>query len=301
MSGPLPPVGIIGLGLIGTSLARRLLANGFRVHGFDIDPQRCARLQSLQGSAATNAKEIGETCPLVVLAVFDTRQVIDVLEGADGMAPRAGQIVMCVSTCDPDPIVALAARLAEKGVRFLEVPLSGNSDQIALGNGVALVGGERAVMDEAAPVLNAISKQRFYLGPIGAGGRAKLAVNLVGGLNRAALAEGLAFAEALGLEPMAFLDVLKNSAVYSRAMDTRGEKMVKSDFSPHAWLKQSHKDFELMHAAADRVGQALPFARLYTELIESCLGHGEGELDNAAIIQELRRRRRRTVPGGHDG
>ena len=105
------------------------------------------------------------------------------------------------------------------------------------------------------------------------------------------LGEGLAFAEAMGLELEAFLEVLKSSAAYNRAMDTRGMKMVTQDFTPHAWLKQSLKDFSLMHEVASRVGQSLPLATLYTELIESCIAHGEGELDNSVVVQELRRRR----------
>ena len=109
--------------------------------------------------------------------------------------------------------------------------------------------------------------------------------------NRAVLGEGLAFAEAMGLELEAFLEVLKSSAAYNRAMDTRGMKMVTQDFTPHAWLKQSLKDFSLMHEVASRVGQSLPLATLYTELIESCIAHGEGELDNSVVVQELRRRR----------
>lgn len=285
------PVGLIGLGLIGSSLAKRLLGRGFVVHGFDIVPERRSNLHALGGIAAGNAREVGRACRVVLLAVFDTAQVQSVLEAADGLAPEPGHLVLCTSTCDPDAIAALAQRLAQRGVRFLEVPLSGNSDQIALGNGVAMIGGERAAMQEAAPVLAAISKQHFYLGAVGAGGRAKLAVNLVGGLNRAVLAEGLAFAESLGLDLPAFLEVLKASAAYSRAMDTRGRKMVQSDFTPHAWLEQSLKDFQLMSASAERVGQQLPLAALYTELIASCVAHGEGELDNSAVIQELRRRR----------
>lgn len=285
------PIGVIGLGLIGTSLAKRLLGAGFTVHGFDIDAKRTANLGALGGVAAASAHEVGERCDIVVLAVFDTAQVIDVLEGADGMHPHAGQVIVCTTTCDPDPIVELNARVSANGVRFLEVPLSGNSHQIALGNGIALVGGDRAVMDAITPALAAMSKQQFHLGPVGSGGRAKLAVNLIGGLNRAVLAEGLAFAERMGLDLPAFLEVLKSSAVYSRAMDTRGEKMVKSDFTPHAWVHQSVKDFKLMHTMAERVGQALPLATVYSELIESCVAHGEGELDNSAIIQELRRRR----------
>jgi 3-hydroxyisobutyrate dehydrogenase-like beta-hydroxyacid dehydrogenase len=289
-------VGLIGLGLIGTSLARRLLASGFAVHGFDVNPERTANLRMLGGVAAASSAEVAAACPIVVLAVFDTAQVEDVLEAAKGLQPHSGQLVLCTSTCDPDALAALAVRLTARGVRFLEVPLSGNSDQIALGNGVALLGGEAADIEQAAPVLDAIAKRRFHVGAVGAGGRAKLAVNLVGGLNRAVLAEGLAFAESLGLDPAAFLQVLKASAAYSRAMDTRGQKMVESDFTPHAWLKQSLKDFQLMKVAAERVGQQLPLAALYTGLIESCIAHGEGELDNSAVIQELRRRRRGGLP-----
>jgi 3-hydroxyisobutyrate dehydrogenase-like beta-hydroxyacid dehydrogenase len=285
-------VGLIGLGLIGTSLARRLLGCGFAVHGFDVAPERCAQLQALGGMAAASAVDVGLACATVVLAVFDTAQVESVLEASDGMHPQPGQLVLCTSTCDPDALAALGERLAKRGVRFLEVPLSGNSDQIARGNGVALVGGDAGDFHDAAPVLEAISRQRFHVGAVGAAGRAKLAVNLVGGLNRAVLAEGIAFAESLELDAAAFLEVLKASAAYSRAMDTRGQKMVQSDFTPHAWLKQSLKDFQLMKLAADRAGQELPLARLYTELIESCIAHGEGELDNSAVIRELRRRRR---------
>jgi 3-hydroxyisobutyrate dehydrogenase-like beta-hydroxyacid dehydrogenase len=285
------PIGLIGLGLIGTALAQRLLACGFTVHGFDIAPERCEALRSLGGNVAGSAHDVGRACRCVVLAVFDTRQVASVLEDTDGLEPRPGHLIVCTSTCDPDATAELNERLVARGVRFLEVPLSGNSHQIALGNGVAMVGGERAAMDAAAPVLAAISKQQFHVGPVGSGGRAKLAVNLVGGLNRAVLAEGLALAESMGLDIAAFLDLLKASAAYSRAMDTRGTKMVESDFTPHAWLKQSLKDFQLMKMAAERVGQELPLARVYTELIESCIAHGEGELDNSAVIQELRRRR----------
>jgi len=290
------PVGLIGLGLIGTSLAKRLLARGFAVHGFDIVPERCSNLRALGGIASDNAREVGRACRVVLLAVFDTTQVQSVLEAPGGLEPEPGHLVICTSTCDPDAIAALGRRLDQRGVRFLEVPLSGNSDQIALGNGVAMVGGERAAMQEAAPVLAAISKQQFHLGDVGAGGRAKLAVNLVGGLNRAVLAEGLAFAESMGLDLPAFLELLKASAAYSRAMDTRGHKMVTSDFTPHAWLKQWLRDFRRRKASAERAGQGLPLAALYTELIESCVAHGEGELDNSAVIQELRRRRHRAKP-----
>jgi 3-hydroxyisobutyrate dehydrogenase-like beta-hydroxyacid dehydrogenase len=288
---PNSAIGVIGLGLIGTSLAKRLLAAGFVVHGFDVQAQRNENLVTLGGTACDSPRAVALACNVIVLAVFNTDQVEAVLEAPDGAQPSSGQIFICTSTCDPDRIETLAARLATRGIHFLESPLSGNSDQIAKGNGVALVGGDKSIMQAAMPVLDALCKISHYLGPAGSGGRAKLAVNLVGGLNRAVLAEGLAFAEAMGLELAPFLEVLKSSAVYSRAMDTRGMKMVNSDFTPHAWLTQSLKDFKLMHDVSQRVGQQLPLAALYTEIVESCIAHGEGQLDNAVVIQELRRRR----------
>lgn len=288
------PVAVVGLGLIGTALAKRLLGAGFTVRGYDVDPARSASLRSLGGLPAASAAEAARGAAATVLAVFNTDQVEELVEGARGQPSlelAAGQAVVCTSTCDPDRVAALAARVAPRGVRFLEMPLSGNSDQIALGNGVGMVGGTRALMEELAPVLGALCRQYFFLGSPGAAGRAKLAVNLIGGLNRAVIAEGLSFAEAMGIELEPFLEVLKASAVYSRAMDTRGLKMIRSDFAPHAKVSQSRKDFALMHEMAARVGQQLPLAGLYVQLIESCLAHGEGDLDNSAVIKELRRRR----------
>lgn len=289
-------VGVIGLGLIGTALAKRLLAAGYSVYGHDVRAERNDNLAALGGNACASPAEVAQQCDTVVLSVFNTEQVEAIVEGVEGPG-SAGfndrHVVICTSTCDPDRIEALAKRAALRGIRFVESPLSGNSDQIAQGNGVALIGGKRDDMAAAQPVLDALCKQSFYLGPAGSGGRAKLAINLVGGLNRAVMAEGLAFAESMGLELKALLEVMKGSAVYSRAMDTRGMKMIERDFTPHAWLTQSLKDFQLMHEVAARVGQELPLAKLYTEIVESCIAQGEGQLDNSVVIQELRRRRQR--------
>jgi 3-hydroxyisobutyrate dehydrogenase-like beta-hydroxyacid dehydrogenase len=115
-------------------------------------------------------------------------------------------------------------RLAGTGLLFLETPVSGTSEQVRQGGGVGLIGGDPEVATQAAPVLDALFPRRFHIGGIGDGGRAKLAVNLILGLNRLALAEGLTFAERLGLDPKAFLEVARGSASYSQVMDTKGQR-----------------------------------------------------------------------------
>jgi 3-hydroxyisobutyrate dehydrogenase-like beta-hydroxyacid dehydrogenase len=287
-------VGIVGLGLIGISLARRLIAAGYEVHGYDVDAKRNALLKEIGGHPCGSLGEVGSRCRTILIAVLTTEQVEAVVESAKPGGPMGltrEHVLVSVSTADPDRIAALAGRVAPRGVRFLEFPISGNSDQIALGNGLGLTGGERSTVAVVAPVLDAIVKKRHHLGLVGAAGRAKLAVNLVGGLNRAVLAEGLAFAESMGLDLPSFLLVLKESAAYNRAMDTRGEKMIQGDFAPHGKVMQSRKDFRLMHDAARRAGQQLPLATVYLELIEACVAAGESELDNSAVFKELKRRR----------
>ncbi len=223
------PVGLIGIGLMGEVYARRLTAAGFSVIGFDIDPAKGERLAAIGGRAASIA-EIAETCEPIVLAVFNTDQVEDVVERA--LVPgAAGKIVLCTSTCDPDRIAGLAARVGDK-LRFLETPVSGTSEQVRAGDGVGLIGGDASTAQAAAPVLDALFPKRFHIGKAGDGGRAKLAVNHILALNRLALAEGLVFASRLGLDPAAFLKVARNSAAASQVMDTKGPKMIAGEFSP---------------------------------------------------------------------
>ncbi len=208
-------------------------------------------------SAASPAESIAalaKPARCIIIAVFNTEQVEDVVE--NHLLPALGEgsntIVLCMSTCDPDRVAALAGRVIPRGIRYLDVPVSGTSDQVRRGDGVALIGGDIAIADDVTDVLDALFARRFHVGKVGDGGRAKLAVNLILGLNRLALAEGLVFAERLGLNPAAFLEVARGSASYSQVMETKGPKMVRGDFSPEGRVKQTLKDAHLMLDQARR-------------------------------------------------
>src|SRR5580704_1989755 len=147
------PVGVIGVGLMGEVYARRLVAAGFTVIGFDVDPAKQERLTQL-GAQAGTLPDIAQKCEPIVVAVFNTEQVEDVVERA--LIPAAaGKIVLVTSTCDPDRIAALGERVAGR-LRFLDTPVSGTSEQVRHGDGVALVGGDAAIAAAAAPVLDAL-------------------------------------------------------------------------------------------------------------------------------------------------
>ena len=133
-------VGVVGLGLMGEVISGRLMAAGFGVLGLDVDPAKNARLAERGGKAAASLSEIAK-CKTIVLAVFNTDQVEEVVEALRRSA-GPGTIVMCTSTCDPDRIEALGSRLAGANIRFLETPVSGASEQVRQGDGVGLIGGD---------------------------------------------------------------------------------------------------------------------------------------------------------------
>jgi 3-hydroxyisobutyrate dehydrogenase-like beta-hydroxyacid dehydrogenase len=273
---------------MGHVYTHRLIAAGFSVAGYDIDPSK--QHAALQLGVRPGAlSEIARACDPIVLAVFSTDQVEEVVER--GLLPAAaGKIVLCTATCDPDRVAALGARIGGR-LRFLETPVSGTSVQVRNGEGLGLIGGDEAIAAAAAPVLDALFPRRRHVGKLGDGGRAKLAVNLILGLNRMALAEGLVFAERVGLDPAAFLDVARLSAAASQVMDTKGEKMVRGDFAPEGYVRQHLKDVHLMLDQARQFGQRLPLLEVHADALEACMRHGEGDLDNSAIIEEIRRRK----------
>ncbi len=287
-------VGLIGIGLMGTALARRLLDAGYRIIGFDIEPARREELKRMGGEPVESVAEVARRCQIYLVAVMTIGQVEEVVEGKDGLIEagdaKAPRIAMCTSTCEPDRIEALAARAAARGLAFLDTPVSGTSQQVLQGDGYGLIAGDEKAAEAAAPIIDAIYPRHKFLGQAGAGTKTKLAINHILGLNRVALAEGLVFAETLGLDLKSFLAAARQSAAYSQIMDIKGGKMVAGDFAPVSKVSQHLKDVRTMLGEAKRRGQALPFLSVLADVLEGCERHGDGERDNAITIEEIRRR-----------
>lgn len=287
------PVGVIGIGLMGMACAKRMHAAGLELLGYDVDAKKLDAFVKLGGKAASSVADIARTCDQVVMAVFNTDQVEETVDALVAALPagKAPLIALCVSTCDPDRISRLFARTPSDKVRYVESPVSGTSDQTEKGDALGMIGGDPAAAEEAKAVLDAICPRRHHLGEAGNGGRAKLAINLILGVNRTALAEGLVFAQKLGLDPGAFLKVARESAAQSQVMDIKGPKMVSGDYTPHGFITQTRKDFMLMLEQAKARGQGLPLAETYVSIVDGCIAAGEGNCDNSIVIEEIRRRK----------
>jgi 3-hydroxyisobutyrate dehydrogenase-like beta-hydroxyacid dehydrogenase len=266
------------------ALAERLLGGGFEVWGHDIDPARNDLLGRAGGKPTVSAAEIAGICGRILLSLPDSDVVEAVLAE---MAPHliAGRIVIDTSTGDPQRAAATGRRLAGQGVCYLDATISGSSQQVREGQAVVLAGGPAAAFDRCQDLFRLFARRWFHLGPCGSGSQMKLVSNLVLGLNRAALAEGLWLGKALGLDVQVVLSVLRESMAYSRIMDTKGEKMIQGDFAPQARLSQHHKDVRLILQAAAGAGTDLPLTRAHARLLELAEGAGCGSEDNSAIIR----------------
>ncbi|ROT97799.1 NAD(P)-dependent oxidoreductase [Histidinibacterium lentulum] len=276
-------VGLFGLGLVGAAVARRLIAAGHGVTGHDPDAGRMAELRAMGGVPA-GPGEVWER-PLVISAVFDTGQLAGIVDAA----PEGERVLVSMSTCDPDAIAGLGGIAAAKGITLVEAPISGTSRELEEGSALLLLAGDGDGLKAFEAVAGAISNKRRRVGELGAGNRMKLAINLVLGLNRAACAEGLVFAEAMGIAPGVFLEVARMSAAESAVMATKGPKMAARDFAPEGRVAQSRKDFQLIRETAARQGRGLPFAERYLEAMADLAERGEGDLDNAAILLAIER------------
>jgi 3-hydroxyisobutyrate dehydrogenase-like beta-hydroxyacid dehydrogenase len=296
LDSPRETIGLVGIGLVGTALAQNLLAAGFDVIGYARRETSRANLVRLGGRAAAGLSDVAQIAARVILSLPDSDVVDEVLFGPHGLArsKTAPRLIMDTTTGHPERTEAMARTLAVCGIQCVDAPISGSSQQIRQRQGVVLVGGPRAGYEACLDLLRAIAERHYYLGSAGAGSRAKLASNLVLGLNRLVLAEGLVFAERLGLDLPAFLAMLKMTPAYSCAMDVKGEKMLRGDFAPQSKIAQHHKDLRIILEYAARAGQALPLAHVHKEILELAMDAGEGELDTSAVIQALRRLRQAT-------
>ncbi len=278
------PVGLIGLGLMGMALAERLHRGGLDIRGHDIDPSREDLLRQIGGKPASGAADVAAACGRILLSLPDS-DIVEAVLGDMGPSLVAGRIIIDTSTGDPERAAATGRRLAERGVCYLDATISGSSQQVREGQAVVLAGGPAEAFEQCRDLFRLFARRRFHLGPCGSGSQMKLVSNLVLGLNRAALAEGLWLGKALGLDAQIVLTVLRESMAYSRIMDTKGEKMIHDDFEPQARLSQHHKDVRLMLQAAAQAGTDLPLTRAHARLLELAESAGYGAQDNSAIIR----------------
>jgi L-threonate 2-dehydrogenase len=284
---PAPPVGVIGLGLMGSAFAARLSAAGMAVVGYDVDEARGRAFEAAGYGQAIAIGQMASHCRIVVIAVYDAGQVRVVLEQIAASDGEALPLAICTTTCTPGEIAGIADFAASADIPLVEVPISGTSTELREGRATALVAGSPGAIGLAAAVLDAICADRVELGRLGDAARTKLAINLILQNNRAALAEGIVFAEKLGLDGEVFLNAARRSAAYSRVMDSKGEKMLLRDFTPQSHISQTLKDARLILHEAQRRDLRLPMTSAQAALLDTAILLAGPDSDSSAVIAAI--------------
>jgi 3-hydroxyisobutyrate dehydrogenase-like beta-hydroxyacid dehydrogenase len=284
-------IGIIGVGLLGSAVAACLLKGGFEVTGYDTRPEPITALAAQGLNGAASIAEVGATADAVFTILPSLQSVEEAILGAGGLIQTAPShcTLIQMSTISPDLTRRLGAAAAAKNLGFLDAPMSGTSAMVERGDCAIFVSGDRARIDACRPIFDAIAKKTVYVGDVGMASLAKLATNLLVGLNTAALAEAFVLAAKGGLAPAALLEILKGSAADSKMLEVRGPLMVSHRFDAQMKIDLFLKDFKLMLEEGLRLGVPLPLTSIAQQLATATATAGQGEEDLAAIITTIER------------
>jgi 3-hydroxyisobutyrate dehydrogenase len=278
--------GVIGLGAMGTPMARNLHRTGYLAAVWNRSMEKSRQLaDEIDVPVAVEPAALAQNCDLVIISVSADADVLEVVEA---MLPglRPGMVVVDTSTVSRDTAREAAARLQEVKADFLDAPVSGGMEGARNGTLAMMVGGEAEVLNQVRPVLDSIAGRVEHMGPVGAG-QATKAVNQVmaAGINQA-VSEALAFAAALELPLDKVIEVVGSGAAGNWFLQHRGPTMTRGNYEPGFRVALHHKDLAICKQMADQFDVALPMVEMtlihYRRLMEA----GLGDLDISALHHE---------------
>jgi 3-hydroxyisobutyrate dehydrogenase len=280
-------VGFIGLGTMGSGMARNLARAGFPITVTTRTAEKGAAFaRDVPGArAAASAEEVGRESDVIVSSVPDAPEVEEVHLGARGTAAGAasGAIVIDTSTIAAEAARSIARRLSERGIAFLDAPVSGGQKGAIEGTLTFFVGGETAALEKARPVFEAMGKRITHLGPSGAGQLGKAANQILVGVNLMAVSEALSFARKAGLPLAPLHEALTAGAANSWALEVLGRKMIDRDFKPAFAVKHQQKDLAIVLATSREKRLPLPGVALVHQLLTALEAEGRGDDGTQAL------------------
>ena len=280
-----PPVGFIGLGLMGRPMAANLLKAGYEVTVWNRTASRGDALVAQGAKRAAAPRDVAAASEVLFTIVSDPPALESVLWGDGGAFAglRRGSVLVESSTVSPDLERRAAAAAAAQDCEFLEAPVTGGTWGAEKGELVFMVGGEAETLKRAEPMLGTLGKRWFHLGPVGAGQTVKLAMNLLLALQVEAFAEALALVTRAGIPGESLLEVMQSSMGRSGILDVKAPMMLKDEYKPSFPLRLMHKDMSLALDLANQLGVPLPAAAAAREILSATKGAATEDVDFSAI------------------
>jgi 3-hydroxyisobutyrate dehydrogenase len=285
--GPETNIGFMGLGLMGNPMGMNLLKAGYPLTVWNRTASRADELVAAGAKLAASPRELAASSDFVISIVSDPPALESILWGDDGamQSMKSGSTYVDSSTVSPDLARKIAAACAERGVSFLDAPVTGGDWGAKKGELVFMVGGDASVLADAEPILRVLGKKWFHLGPNGAGQTIKLAMNLILALEVEALAEALALVTAAGLEGEKLVEVMQSSMARAGVLDVKAPNLLKGEYTPSFPLRLMHKDMRLGLELAKQLKVELPAADAAFSTYSKVKDEAKEDLDYSAVMK----------------
>ena len=291
MTGAPGVVGVVGLGQMGGAMARTLQRAGWRVVAWDLFAPNVEAAARDGIEPAADPAAVAAIAPIVLTSLPDIAAVREVALGERGLAAagRDDLLVIDTSTSSPADARALAADLAERGIDFLDAPLTGGPGGAAAGRLGVMVGGDPTVLGRARPVLETVGSTVVLCGPPGAGQVVKACNQLIVVATLGAVAEALVLAEAAGVDPWSAREALLAGYAASPILEGQGGRMLRRDFAPGGKARFNLKDVAALAELSDGAGVRIPVFDAAAGHIRALVDAGGGDLDHSAIVTVIER------------
>ena len=283
-------IAVLGTGIMGAAMARNLLSAGMEVRVWNRSREKAEPLADDGATVADSPAEATEGAGFALTMLADADAVAVAAGGEDGALstlPEDGVWIQ-TSTVGLEGQEKLAGTADERGVYYVDAPVLGTKEPAEQGQLIVLASGPEEVRERCEPVFGAVGSRTLWLGPAGAGSRLKLVTNnwIVGLLG--ALAETISFAEALGVDPNRFLEVIEGGPLGVPYAQMKGQMMIEEEFPTSFSANLARKDANLVLQAAEANGLRLPLTEAAAEHFDEAISAGHGEEDMAAIYQATR-------------
>lgn len=280
-------IGFIGLGIMGKPMSKNLLKAGYELVVYDHNQTSIDELINAGAQAAVSSKEVAENCELLITMLPNSPHVKEAILGSNGVieGARPGSMIIDMSSIAPGVSREIAIALAEKGVRFMDAPVSGGEPKAIEGTLSIMVGGSSEDFDEYQPILKSMASSVILCGEVGAGNVTKLANQIIVAVNIAAVSEALVLASKAGVNPETVYKAIRGGLAGSTVLDAKAPLMLERRFDPGFRINLHIKDLNNVLETGHDLGAPLPLSASVMEMMQTLKVYGHEQADHSALVR----------------
>lgn len=279
-------IGFVGLGIMGMPMVKNLMKyTDVELYVYDINNDAVDRAVRC-GAKASSLEEIGKKCNVIFLILPNGMIVQNVIFGEHGIAKflETNSIIVDMSSVTPQESRNCALKLSEKGVRFLDAPVSGGEPKAIDGTLAFMVGGKESDFQEIYHLLKYMGASAVHVGPVGAGSVAKLVNQIIVNLNIAAVSEAFVLGTKAGCDPVKIFEAIQHGLAGSAVLDAKIPLIVSRNFKPGGKISINHKDIKNALATAHELNAPVPFTSQLFEIFQTMKVHGYMDMDHGFLV-----------------